>query len=82
MRRKHTKLPDGRFAKPQVSRLEQYLRARGLVAANATVAPRAPAQSADDSPADFGMQCLSGREIILFGAGSVGSYLAPFPHRR
>jgi molybdopterin/thiamine biosynthesis adenylyltransferase len=48
-----------------------------LVAANATVAPRAPAQSADDSPADFGMQCLSGREIILFGAGSVGSYLAP-----
>jgi molybdopterin/thiamine biosynthesis adenylyltransferase len=77
MRRTRTKLPDGTFARPQVSRLEQYLRASALATANATVAPAAPARSADDSPADFDMRCLSGRELILFGAGSVGSYLAP-----
>jgi molybdopterin/thiamine biosynthesis adenylyltransferase len=78
MRRKHTKLPDGKFAEPRVSKLEQYLKARALVAANAPIAPRTLPRSAGDSPADFGMQCLSGCEIIIFGAGSVGSYLAPF----
>jgi molybdopterin/thiamine biosynthesis adenylyltransferase len=76
MRHNYIKLPDGKFAKPQISKLEQYLRALPAVRV-ASVRGTSPSQH-DDSPTDLDLTCLSEYEIILFGAGSVGSYLARF----
>ncbi len=78
MRPRYVKLPDGRFAKPQVSRVERYLRTRLPAGANATLPREAPGQPPAASPVELDWERLSGREIILFGAGSVGSYLAHF----
>lgn len=78
MRPRYVKLPDGRFAKPQVSRVEQYLRTHLPAGANATLPREAPGQPPAASPVELDWERLSGREIILFGAGSVGSYLAHF----
>lgn len=82
MKRKRVRLPDGRFVQTQRSRLEQYLRdARSATGSARSVAshPGSPAsRRADVGTADFNLQCLAGKEIVLFGAGSVGSYLAHF----
>jgi len=82
VKRKYIKLPDGRLARPQIPRLEQYLRDRRSLATGGESLPSRPMspsqQQGEADAADFDMQCLSGQEIILFGAGSVGSYLAHF----
>jgi len=78
MRRGYVMLPDGRLVKSQVSKLEQYLRAQSQPPVRVVAAaPTSPSQR-DESPGDLNMQRLSGHEIILFGAGSVGSFLAHF----
>jgi len=81
MKRKYTKLPDGRLAKAQPTRLERYLRqARQLNVGRASTSRLVsqPQQLPEEDAADFDLQCLTGCEFILFGAGSVGSYLARF----
>ncbi len=82
MKHRYVKLPDGRLAPAQMSRLERHLRnARSLAGGAGSVAshPASPvSRRGDVDTADFDTQCLSGQEIILFGAGSVGSYLAHF----
>jgi molybdopterin/thiamine biosynthesis adenylyltransferase len=65
-----------------MSRLEEYLRAsQSFTAGDGSVAspPMSPTHRRGDVGAtDFDRQCLAGQEIVLFGAGSVGSYLAHF----
>jgi len=78
MRPRYVKLPDGRFAKPQVSRVEQYLRTHLPAGANATIPRATPEHPSLESPVELDVERLSGREILLCGAGSVGSYLAHF----
>jgi hypothetical protein len=81
------KMPDGRFAKPQIRKLELYLKSRrpqGTVVER-PVPPGGPLQGApssdlpsDDNPGQFDPETLSGHEIAILGAGAVGSYLAFF----
>lgn len=78
MRPRYVKLPDGRFAKLQVSRVEQYLRTHLPSGANATIPRVTPGHPSLESPVELDLERVSSQEILLCGAGSVGSYLASF----
>jgi hypothetical protein len=79
-------MPDGRFARPTVHKLELFLKNTLPLRAPAwDVVPLpqdSPASSARQPPdyhtRDFNPERLQGREVTIFGAGSVGSYLAYF----
>ena len=83
MRPRYFKMPDGRLAKSRATRLEQYLRDNQPPPAAAggftTSRPSSrPYRQSEDGSADVDFDRLSGYEIVLFGTGSVGSYLAGF----
>jgi molybdopterin/thiamine biosynthesis adenylyltransferase len=80
------KMPDGRFAKPQIRKLELYLKSRRPQSiVERPIPPNRPLQRAsspdsqsNDNPGQSDQELLSGHEIAILGAGSVGSYLAYF----
>lgn len=85
MNKKWIKMPDSRLAERQVSKLELYLKN----SQSPLGAPEIPVRShAEQQPTSFTPQPpisrqidrgrLSGHEVTIFGAGSVGSYLAYF----
>ncbi len=82
MKRTYVKLPDGRLAKPRVTRLEKYLKSHQSASGAGDIALsriRSEAtQQPDNDLDDWDLRELSGREVLLLGAGSVGSYLAGF----
>jgi molybdopterin/thiamine biosynthesis adenylyltransferase len=85
--KKPIKMPDGRFARPQIRKLELYLRGRKSQRASAErpVTPGREQRHTSSSNlrsnynhGEFDTDRLSGHEIAILGAGSVGSYLAYF----
>lgn len=87
MTSKWFKTPDGRLIRKQPTRLELFLRDNGPafdsaldVAASVPLRQSAASYSreGDYSTDEFDNSMLAGREVTLFGAGSVGSYMGSF----
>lgn len=84
---KRFKMADGRFARPQIRKLELYLKNRMPqgTAIERPVPPSRPLQRtassglpSNDNLRQYEPEILSGQEIAILGAGSVGSYLGYF----